>query len=66
MFVRLPKLIAYDIAKVLIDVCIGFILIYILAQNFNSNSLTMLVAGAVGATIQISFSFYMEYLRYLC
>lgn len=45
------KLIAYDIAKVLIDVCIGFILIYILAQNFNSNNLTMLVAGAVGATI---------------
>ncbi len=45
------KLIAYDITKVSIDVCLGVILVTILARNFDPNNLVVLIAGAIGATI---------------
>lgn len=45
------KLIAYDVAKVLTDVAIGAILIFILSWNFSSHNVPLLIAGALGAVV---------------
>ncbi|HLP44191.1 MAG TPA: hypothetical protein VK145_02830 [Candidatus Nanoarchaeia archaeon] len=45
------KLIAYDVGKVLIDVILGAIMIYVLSKNFSPDNVHLLVAGALGATI---------------
>lgn len=45
------KLIAYDVAKVLIDVLLGALIIYVLSRNFSPDNIHLLIAGAFGATI---------------